>query len=92
MKLVKKSKTKTVDMEIQLTKEMRFPYSGSAYITFPSQSCGHIVNDWDRVSFLPQQEREEMQKFCKAWNKIPCYVEGKLIALRCEDFEYSRSK
>lgn len=73
-------------VEIKITRDLEFPYSGRAFITFPEGSDGWLVDDYDRVSHLPQKEIDEVVNVCRVFNKTPAMVEGKLIPLGREDY------
>lgn len=72
--------------KIMLLKEMVFPYSGKAYVTFPRCSSGFLVEDWNDVHWLPQDEIEQVKALCKDGELKAAYVENKLICVSRYDF------
>lgn len=74
--------------KIYLKKDLYFSYSGKALILFPRGLNGYLVDSYDDLKGVPQEEIEVAKLSCNLMDNIPAVIENKLITLSKGDFGF----
>jgi len=77
---------KTSPRKIMILRDLVFPYSGKAYVTYPKNCVGFLVENWEDFRGIDAKTAEESRRECENSGLIPCVVENNLVYLSKNDF------